>query len=364
MTPGKVTVADRTIAGDRWIRVLLDEKFDLLKISNSTMAPEVYARKNGNQIRLQKIVGGGQSDLGIDSGFRFEPASGMILELNGNPYRGKIDVFINPLGVAVAVNEVEIESYLRSVVPKELGPEKYPEIEALKAQAVAARTFALDRIGANAVHGFDVFKDVRSQVYEGVMVEHTLSDSAVLATRGEIASFEGSPISCMYSSTCGGRTEDYHELFNGPPIKYLSGGVSCPDEKSPYHKWKERIPVGVIQRNLEQIKSVGRIKKIATVEYSRNQRLKKARFLGDSGDITLVGYDIRTALGVRSNYITRLELEKNSEGFVEYVEVEGRGWGHGVGLCQTGAVELASRRWEYQKILKYYYQGIQLTKAY
>jgi stage II sporulation protein D len=275
-----------------------------------------------------------------------------------------LDVFINPLGVPVAVNELDLETYLLSVVPKELGPEKYPEIEALKAQAVAARTFAIERLGSNASRGFDLFEDVRSQVYQGVGTEHPVSDTAVLATRGQIATYQGKPISCMYSSTCGGMTEDFHQLFSGPPVKYLTGGVTCPDEKSPHYHWKETVDIEIIHRNIARIKSVGRIKKIAAVEYSSHGRLIRVRFLGDKEDITLTGNDVRFTLGVKSNYITNLEIKKDKQGFVTSIELEGHGWGHGVGLCQTGAVELASRSWGYEKILKYYYSGIQLVNVY
>jgi len=363
LSTGKVVV-NKTDSRSKKIRVLLEEDFSSIEILNSSKALNILAKSSGNKIRIQEIQNGKNSDMEVDSGFRFEPVSGRYLRVNGIPYRGIVDVFINPLGSPVAVNEVDIETYLLSVVPKEMGPEQFPELEALKAQAIAARTFALSRMGSNATRGFDVFEDVRSQVYEGIRTEHALSDTAVTATRGEIAAYGGKPISCMYSSTCGGITEDFHVLFSGPPVKYLTGGVNCPDEKSPYHDWKVRIPIKTIQKNIDRLAPIGRIKKINSLEYSDHGRLRKAQFVGEKKSVTLRGNNVRFTLSVRSNYITRLKQNMDNKDYVESLDIEGHGWGHGVGLCQTGAVELASRNWGYEKILKHYYQGIQIVKYY
>jgi len=360
----KPVMVGRPSPDGKRIRVLLEENFHVLRIAHSTLGPLIRAEAAGRKIRIFRNEE--KEPLSADSGFRFQPSNGKFLEVNGTPYRGLIDVFINPLGVPVAVNELFMESYLLSVVPKELGPEKYPEIEALKAQAVAARTFALTRIGAEAARGFDLYRDIRSQVYEGTRLEHPLTEKAVFETRGVIASYQGKPISSMYSSTCGGVTEAFHVLFSGPPIAYLKGGAACPDGKSPYRYWKEKIDIEALQKRIDRLrpKGIGRLRDVVPVDYSNHGRLIKARVIGDAGELTLEGNQVRYALGLRSSYITRLERRKNSEGHLRSLEVEGHGWGHGVGLCQIGAVELAARDWNYEKILKHYYSGIRLEKRY
>ncbi|MFP3939601.1 MAG: SpoIID/LytB domain-containing protein [Thermoanaerobaculia bacterium] len=143
-------------------------------------------------------------------------------------YRGELLVFLNDRGRLNLVNELALEQYLRGVVPKELGPELYPRLEALKAQAVAARTYALRHLGEFAAEGFDLCAEPRCQVYGGVGVEHPLSDRAVAATEGEVLLHDGTPVEALYSATCGGHTEDAELIFPWLDAPYLSG-VPCPE---------------------------------------------------------------------------------------------------------------------------------------
>ena len=139
------------------------------------------------------------------------------------PYRGRLEVFANTRGTLTVVNVVSLEDYVRGVVPNELSPGGWPELEALKAQAVAARTYAVSNIGRFAEDGFDLTPDTRSQVYGGRSTEHPLTDRAVLETRGRVATYKGVPINALYTSTCGGRTEDAENIFGGTPVPYLRG---------------------------------------------------------------------------------------------------------------------------------------------
>jgi peptidoglycan hydrolase-like amidase len=127
---------------------------------------------------------------------------------NERPYRGRIEVFTNLRGNLTVVNELGLEDYVRGVVANELSPGGYPAIEALKAQAVAARTYALKNRGQFMAQGFDILPTTRSQVYRGLTSENPLSTRAVDETRGLIATYQGEPINALYTSTCGGRTED------------------------------------------------------------------------------------------------------------------------------------------------------------
>jgi stage II sporulation protein D len=144
------------------------------------------------------------------------------VRFNERPYRGRIEVFTNTRGSLTVVNVVGLEDYVRGVVANELSPGGYPALEALKAQAIAARTYALRNRGQFVSQGFDLLPTTRSQVYRGVSSEHPLSTRAVDETRGLIATFNGEPINALYTSTCGGRTEDAGNIFNHP-VPYLRG---------------------------------------------------------------------------------------------------------------------------------------------
>lgn len=154
------------------------------------------------------------------------PASGVSLQLDGKPYRGILEVRVNEAGQLRAINWIELESYLRGVVPSELGPEVWPQLEALKAQAVAARTYAMANEGQFEDEGFDLCATPRCQAYGGLAAEHPLSDRAVAETAGQIASHAGKPIVALYTATCGGHTEDAKEIFPEQAAPYLAG-VPC-----------------------------------------------------------------------------------------------------------------------------------------
>ena len=144
------------------------------------------------------------------------------VRFNDRPFRGRIEVFTNLRGSLTVVNELGLEDYVRGVVANELSPGGYPAIEALKAQAVAARTYALRNRGQFMSQGFDILPTTRSQVYRGLTSENPLSTRAVDETRGLIATFNGEPINALYTSTCGGRTEDAENIFN-QAVPYLRG---------------------------------------------------------------------------------------------------------------------------------------------
>jgi stage II sporulation protein D len=176
---------------------------------------------------VKEIVINGKSEAARFSSFK-PIAFGSVNEravpvrLNGKAYRGRIEVFVNSRGTLTVVNVVPVEDYLLGVVPKELG---LPSLEAQKAQAVAARTYAIANIGGFANQGFDLLPTVWSQVYGGVSAETVMGTQAVLQTRGIIATYRGKPINALYTSTCGGRTENVENIFdfNEPYLR----GVEC-----------------------------------------------------------------------------------------------------------------------------------------
>jgi len=144
------------------------------------------------------------------------------VRFDDRPYRGRIEVFTNLRGALTVVNVLGLEDYVKGVVPNELSAGGFPLLEAHKAQAIAARTYALRNRGQFMAQGYDLLPTTRSQVYRGLVSENSLSTRAVDETRGMIATYEGEPINALYTSTCGGRTEDAENIFNDA-VAYLKG---------------------------------------------------------------------------------------------------------------------------------------------
>jgi stage II sporulation protein D len=193
------------------------------------IAEEAASRVEGVQLRL------------VDAGWNSQPTgSGRLavipdkkgrLKLNGKAYRGILELRVSSFGTVRAVNWIEMESYLRGVVPAELGPEVWPQLEALKAQAVAARTYAWRNKGQFLDEGYDLCATPRCQVYAGADAEHPLSDRAIESTRGEVLTWEGRAIIALYTATCGGHTEDGKGVFPEHDEPYLKG-VPCYAEEA------------------------------------------------------------------------------------------------------------------------------------
>lgn len=160
----------------------------------------------------------------LDTHLRIEP-SGAPFEIENRAYRGALDVFGNTRHTLTIVNELPLEEYLRGVVPNELSPTTFGQIEALKAQAVAARTYIQRNMGQYKNEGYDICATDACQVYFGAQTEDPLANQAVMETRGVVATYDGKPINALYSSTCGGRTEDAEKIF-GERVPYLVS-TSC-----------------------------------------------------------------------------------------------------------------------------------------
>jgi stage II sporulation protein D len=154
------------------------------------------------------------------------PLDGPSVRVQGKRYRGRILLFANDRGTLNLINELPVEEYLRGVVPSEMGPEQYNQLEALKAQAVAARTYTLRNLGEFSREGYDICATPRCQVYGGMAAEHPVSDRAVAETAGQVVLYHGELADTLYSSTCGGHTEDVNVIFPLKNEPYLKG-VPC-----------------------------------------------------------------------------------------------------------------------------------------
>jgi stage II sporulation protein D len=183
--------------------------------------------------------------LGRDSVIYFIPANDQsFLSFNGRSYRGFFILRATRKGV-VLTNTLNLEDYLMSVVPGELSPGQFPSLEALKAQAVAARTYAVKNMGQFRDLGYDLINTPRSQLYIGMSAEHPLSTQAVAETRGEVLRYKGELINALYTSTCGGKTENAENVFGGRPVPYLKS-VECTTDKQPEWLLESKRPVAPI----------------------------------------------------------------------------------------------------------------------
>jgi stage II sporulation protein D len=191
------------------------------------------------------LVGNELKSLDRGSELYFIPANPQsFLTLNGKSYRGFLVMKGTSRGLVV-VNYLNLEDYLKSVVPGELSPGQFNAIEALKAQAVAARTYALKNMGQYDRFGYDLVNTPRSQLYMGMSSEHPLSTRAVEETKGEVIRYRGDLINALYTSTCGGKTEDAEKVFSGRPVPYLKS-VECASEKQPEWRIEAKTPVAPI----------------------------------------------------------------------------------------------------------------------
>jgi stage II sporulation protein D len=227
---------------------------------------------------------------------------------------------------------------------------------------VATRTFAVFHLGSFARRGFDLYADERSQLYKGVAGEHDLSDQAVKKTSGLVVTHRRKPILALYSSTCGGMTDSYSAVFQKEGFPYLKGGAKCDDRDSPFHSWEERVPSARVTANLKGKPPIGDLRKIEPLKRGVSGRVVEMRLTGSRGQTVLKGNEVRFVLGLRSNLITTVKAIRDKRGNVKELRVKGKGWGHGVGLCQYGAVNLAAKGVKFEGILKHYYRDVSITR--
>jgi SpoIID/LytB domain protein len=222
-------------------------------------------------------------------------------------YRGSIEVSLDGGGVT-AINQLGMDSYIRGVVAGEM-PSSWP-LEALKVQAVAARTYALAT--AKTTGAFDQYPDTRSQVYRGVTGESVRSDAAVSATAGQIVSYDGVPAVTYYFSTSGGHTENVEFSFVGSLSKPWLVGVPDPyDTQSPYHRWTVRFSARALDRALG---APGRFRRLKVLERGVSPRVVRARVVGTRGSREVTGPQVRSALGLRDTWFTDYRVRTSAAG--------------------------------------------------
>ncbi len=266
--------------------------------------------------------------------------------LNGMKYSGNLEVWKSDKGLYI-IDEISMEDYVKGVVAAEEGGQW--DIEALKAQAVAARTYALRQWlgGGTSKMPYNLTSTVLHQAYRGNNIPERIV-KAVDDTKGEVLMYEGAPIVAYYHSTSGGMTEDPLEVF-GKAYPYLKP-VKTNCELSPYYMWEKRIATA----DIEKVMNVSGLKDIIIDSYTVSNRVKVFRLLTENGEVEVPGPDFRKNIGweqLPSTMITSLNKDGNVYVF------EGKGYGHGVGMCQWSALEMAKEGKDYREILSTFYPG-------
>lgn len=294
-------------------------------------------------------------------------------------YRGILRLL--PRGEIIrAINIVYMEDYLRGVVPPEIGPRADSELEAVKAQAVAARTYAMANLKQYEGEPFDMKSSIMDQVYDGASGENRLSNEAIDQTTGRVIMHHDNMINAYFHSTCGGRTDDVADVWDRKDIPYLKSvddQAACSWSK--YYTWKETFTESQLRGRMEQYLSsdrgrdlrIGEVTDLTISDRTAGGRVRILTVKTVHDTFRFQKDRIRWVIGRTSNPdlilpSDRFDLEINRDRDQRIVTVTfvGTGYGHGVGMCQCGAIGHSRNGWLYDDILKHYYTNVEIKKLY
>ncbi len=398
---GVVESADSVAVGSTGSFIVTDRPSSRV-LASSSNGDVIVTRsgQSGYRVRLGTTVAESSGPVHVTS------TSGTVT-IGGQPYRGSAEVRVNSGGKLAGINELPIEQYIYGVVPRELGPLVFPEVEAQKVQAIAARTYAIAYLGRRASDGYDLRATVADQVYGGRSAEHAISTAAVDGTRGLVARFDGKLILARYSSTSGGHTADNEESFAENPIPYMRGVSDMPPTAGPtyaaslaafkaapyitdfrqppapfdpdrprYHRWMVEWSPAELTSMISSFagRDVGLVRELKVLQRGPSGRVLTIEFVADAGSFPASMGVIRSAL----KYVNPAGAFVNLPSALFFVEpviqggapvpgsfrVYGGGFGHGTGMAQVGAVLMARAGKKYDEILRHYYTGIELVRAY
>ena len=336
------------------LRVAIRKGVANVKVGSST--PAVVKNSGGKTIgTLNPLVPqtATASSRGINLGnleasqITIEPSGDGRIWIGDRWYRGEVRLVKQGSGVT-AVNLVDLEEYLYSVVGSEAIP-SWP-LEALKAQAVAARSYAIYQSSKDSNRFYDLDTTTATQVYKGLNNEYVSTVEAVEATKGQVMTYSGKVILAAFHAASGGHTENVEDVWVSP-LPYLRGVVDY-DHNSPVFQWDKALSTNEISR---QIGGIGTVTSMTPVRMTPRGRVATMRISGTGGSKNLTGSQVRNALKLRSTLFT---VSKNGGTFT----ILGRGSGHGIGLSQWGAYGLAQKGTPYNQILAHYYQNAALTQ--
>lgn len=379
----------------------------------------LYSAQAAVALRLRTTLGmialGDHGPFSAPLRLRIAPGYAGLVTVGSRSYRGELDLLLGDDGKLVVVNRVALEDYLLGVVPREMPP-IWPT-EALKAQAVAARSYAVSQITGMLAAGapYDLLATTESQVYGGHSSEDPAASAAVRATRGQVVTYGGQPISAFYHASSGGHTEHSENVWMS--YRPYLRGVPDFDQDSPKYAWERTMTPAEVSAKLATAGfPIGQLVSIIpSDEKGVSGRTLSMTYIGTTGSVTLRGEDSRRFLGLQSGWFEVSLVAGGLSDVVAYipygdqvvvagadssdpsslvkkvgqsyargvdellyrpsnyavlhkgvvvgsVEFSGRGWGHGVGMSQYGAQALALQGWTYDRILTYYYQGTVLEQ--
>lgn len=335
--------------------------YRILQLGGTT---QPVLQESGDGLDGRKVWGQGD-DVVVDRLVRtprtleFVPEN-VPVRLNGRRYRGSLRV--SPVsGKLQVVNVVDLEGYLRGVIPGEMSP-SWP-IEALKAQAVAARTYALVKMAERKTGPYDVAATVADQKYSGFDKEDRRTDAAVAATAGQVLRHKGRSFTPWYHSCCGGYTADARQVFaDASPV--LRGWPCLYCTQSPDYAWSSKLSLGVLSGKLGE----GALRGLSVHDIGLDGRVGRVMLhKADGTSVALSGVEFRARVGswrtLRGHTgLLSTKFTVRAEG--ASIVFDGHGWGHGVGMCQWGARGMAEAQKNCEEILGTYYRGAELVTLY
>ncbi|HEY9230481.1 MAG TPA: SpoIID/LytB domain-containing protein [Gemmatimonadaceae bacterium] len=333
---------------------------------------------SGRQVRA---IGSGAGTQWTIGPMYARPIGAALLSVGGKPYRGDLALFGSDSGVMV-VNVVKIDDYVRGVVPLEIGTKSTEDSAAVQAQAVTARSYAYIHLSPS--RNYDVTSGVIDQVYGGVEVETAVASEAVESTRTLVLMYAGRVVNAPYHSTCGGSTAAASEVWRSSDEPYLRpvsdqipgrGRYYC--DIAPRFRWARTLEAPTLNAALAQYlatytsvpnRTPGAARAVTVTSHTSSGRVNTVNVTTDRGNFTLRGNDIRFVLRqpggeiLNSTYFS-VEPGTTADGALARVTIRGMGNGHGVGMCQWGAIGRARAGQDFRTILRTYYPGTTVGSA-
>ena len=337
--------------------------------------------RDGRRVRAVRPDGVGT--VWVETPLLARPMNGALLSVGGAPYRGDLALYASDSGVLV-VNVVKIDDYLRGVVPLEIGTRSDADSAAVQAQAVTARSYAYVHLTAEPSRVFDVTAGVLDQVYGGVAAETPVASEAVESTRTFVLRFAGRVVNAPYHSTCGGSTATASEIWRSndePYLQRVSDRIPGSDrfycDLSPRFRWTKSLEGSTLNAALAQYlatytsvpgRNPGIARDVTVGSRTPSGRIGTITITTDRGNFVVRGNDTRFVLRapggelLNSTYFS-VETTPASNGTLARLTLHGMGYGHGVGMCQWGAIGRARAGQDYRTILRTYYPGTTVGPA-
>ncbi|MDB4875651.1 MAG: SpoIID/LytB domain protein [Gemmatimonadetes bacterium] len=383
--------------GDTTIRVLLSSTSQAARVASpngvtlTNRDGSLIARAARDEVwhferegrRVRAVRPDGVPTVWTDAPIVARAVGAALLNIGGKPYRGDAAFYAGDTSVLV-VNVVKIDDYLRGVVPLEIGTKSMSDSAAVQAQAVTARSYAYIHLGGDARRVYDVTGGVLDQVYGGVAAETPVSSEAVESTRTLVLKYDGRVVNAPYSSTCGGATAAASEIWRSNDEPYLQsvsdripGTERFYCDGAPRFRWTRTMDGATVNAALAQYlaaytavpgRKPGVARAIAVASHTESGRVGTLAISTDRGNFTLRGNDIRYVLRppggeiLNSTYFS-VEAVPAADGSIGRLTIHGNGYGHGVGMCQSGAIGRARAGQDFRTILHTYYPGTTVGPA-